>query len=95
MLHVSSVLTTAHMCSVDLGAHQGQCQWLGAPGVHDVAFHYPRWTTALWAIISSTYNAFKCTQTHHTTASSASPRAASPPRRAHPHLFTIYTGLAH
>eukprot|EP00966_Prymnesium_polylepis_P196670 4557267-Prymnesium_polylepis.1 len=38
----------------------------GAP--HDVAFHYPRWTIALWGIISNAYNAFKCTQTHHTTA---------------------------
>jgi hypothetical protein len=35
---------------------------------HDVAFHYPRWTIALWGIISNAYNAFKCTQTHHTTA---------------------------
>eukprot|EP00966_Prymnesium_polylepis_P019867 457930-Prymnesium_polylepis.2 len=35
---------------------------------HDVAFHYPRWTIALRGVISNAYNAFKCTQTHHTTA---------------------------
>eukprot|EP00966_Prymnesium_polylepis_P313562 7245571-Prymnesium_polylepis.1 len=35
---------------------------------HDVAFHYPRCTIALWGILSNADNAFKCAQTHHTTA---------------------------
>eukprot|EP00966_Prymnesium_polylepis_P138716 3205617-Prymnesium_polylepis.1 len=55
------------------GPGMRQCQCAMDAGVrcreiHDVAFHYPRWTIALWSIISNTYKAFKCTQTHHTTA---------------------------
>eukprot|EP00966_Prymnesium_polylepis_P258432 5969730-Prymnesium_polylepis.1 len=70
------LLVLAHQERVTIGRAFCACSAQAASGAalrasqawHDVAFHYPRWTIALWGITSNADNAFKCAQTHHTIA---------------------------